>query len=123
MGLARRKAFTYAIKPETRIRPHNDQPPIHMSDLLTAEEIKSRMKKAPEWELEKNSIARSLEFDDFMEGTDFVNGVAEIAEEASHHPEIDVRYCTVTLRLTTHDQGGLTDPDFDLAQRIDNLLD
>lgn len=94
-----------------------------MSDLLTADEIKSRMKKCPEWELEKKSIVRSLEFDDFMEGIDFVNGVAEIAEEAAHHPEIDIRYCTVALRLTTHDQGGLTDADFDLAQRIDNLLD
>ncbi|MCB1230766.1 MAG: 4a-hydroxytetrahydrobiopterin dehydratase [Verrucomicrobiae bacterium] len=94
-----------------------------MSDLLTDDEIKSRMKKAPEWELEGDSIVRSIEFDEFLEGIDFVDGVAEIAEEAQHHPDIDIRWCTVNLKLTTHDQGGLTDADFELAQRIDNLLD
>ncbi len=94
-----------------------------MSDLLTDDEITSRMKKVPEWELEGDAIARSVEFDDFMEGIDFVNGVAEIAEEAQHHPDIDIRWCTINLKLTTHDQGGLTDADFELAQRIDNLLD
>lgn len=94
-----------------------------MSDLLNEDEITSRLKKAPEWEQEGKSIVRSVEFDDFMEGIDFVDGVAEIAEEAQHHPDIDIRWCTVNLRLTTHDQGGLTDADFELAQRIDNLLD
>ncbi|MCB1235282.1 MAG: 4a-hydroxytetrahydrobiopterin dehydratase [Verrucomicrobiae bacterium] len=94
-----------------------------MSDLIEPDEIKALMKKVPEWELEGNAIVRTLEFDDFMEGIDFVNGVAEIAEESSHHPDIDIRWCTITLRLTTHDQGGLTDSDFDLAKRIDNLLD
>ncbi len=94
-----------------------------MSDLLNEDEITSRLKKAPEWELEGSAIVRSIEFDDFMEGIDFVDGVAEIAEEAQHHPDIDIRWCTIILRLTTHDQGGLTDADFELAQRIDNLLD
>ncbi|MCB1063537.1 MAG: 4a-hydroxytetrahydrobiopterin dehydratase [Verrucomicrobiae bacterium] len=94
-----------------------------MSDLLSDAEINTRMKKAPEWEHEGKAIVRTVEFDDFMEGIDFVNGVAEIAEEAQHHPEIDIRWCTINLSLTTHDQGGLTSADFELAQRIDNLLD
>lgn len=94
-----------------------------MSDLLAPDELAPFMKKVPEWEVEGAAITRTIEFDDFMEGIDFVNGVAEIAEEIQHHPEIDIRWCTVTLRLTTHDQGGLTQSDFELAQRIDNLLD
>jgi len=94
-----------------------------MSDLLTADEIESRTKKVPEWEVEGDAITRTLEFDEFMDGIDFVDGVAEIAEEAQHHPDIDIRWCTVNLKLTTHDHGGLTDADFELAQRIDNLLD
>ena len=94
-----------------------------MSELLSDDEITSRMKKVPEWELEDAVITRSIEFDEFMEGIDFVDGVAEIAEEAQHHPDIDIRWCTINLKLTTHDQGGLTEADFELAQRIDNLLD
>lgn len=94
-----------------------------MSELLSDDEITSRMKKVPEWELEDAAITRSIEFDEFMEGIDFVDGVAEIAEEAQHHPDIDIRWCTINLKLTTHDQGGLTEADFELAQRIDNLLD
>lgn len=94
-----------------------------MSDLLTQDEVKTLMKKVPEWELEGNTIAYSTEFDDFMEAIDFVNAVAEIADEAQHHPDIDIRWCSVALRLTTHEQGGLTEADFQLAQRIDNLID
>ncbi len=86
-----------------------------MSDLLAPDELAPYMKKVPEWEVEGNAITRTIEFDEFMEGIDFVDGVAEIAEEIQHHPEIDIRWCTVTLRLTTHDQGGLTQADFDLA--------
>ncbi len=94
-----------------------------MSDLLNEDEIKTLIKKVPEWELEGKELVRVAEFDEFMEGIDFVDGVAEIAEEANHHPDIDIRYATVTLRVTTHEVNGLTDADFDLAGRIDNLLD
>ena len=94
-----------------------------MSDLLSDDEIQSLMKKVPEWEHEGDAIERTIEFDEFMEGIDFVDGVAEISEEAQHHPDIDIRWCTIKLKLTTHDQGGLTDADFELAQRIDNLID
>jgi len=94
-----------------------------MSDLLDEDEIKALIKKVPEWDLEGKELIRVAEFDEFMEGIDFVDGVAEIAEEANHHPDIDIRFATVTLRVTTHEVNGLTDADFDLAQRIDNLLD
>ena len=94
-----------------------------MSELIATQEIKSWIKKAPEWEIEKKILTRTIEFDDFMEGIDFVNDVAEIAEDAQHHPDIDIRWCKITLRLTTHDQGGITDLDFELASRIDTLVD
>lgn len=94
-----------------------------MSDLIEADELEVLLKKLPEWDLEENTIVRVLEFDEFMEGIDFVNAVAEIAEEAGHHPDIDIRWCSVTLRLTTHDAGGLTEADLDVAKKIDTLVD
>ena len=94
-----------------------------MSDLVDPEEIESLMKKIPEWDLEEKEIVRVVEFDEFMEGIDFVDAVAEIAEESGHHPDIDIRWCTITLRLTTHDVGGLTESDFEVAKKIDTLLD
>lgn len=94
-----------------------------MSELVEEEEIEALMKKIPEWDHEEKSIVKVFEFDEFMDSIDFVNGVAEIAEENGHHPDIDIRYCTVTLTLTTHEVGGLTDSDFDLARKIDTLLD
>ncbi len=94
-----------------------------MSDLLEDDELSAALKKCPEWEFEKNAIHRAVEFEEFMDGIDFVNSVAEIADEAQHHPDIRINYTKVTLKLTTHDAGGVTDADIQLAQRIDNLVD
>ena len=94
-----------------------------MSDLIEADDVESLLKKIPEWDHENKEIFRVIEFDEFMDGIDFVNGVAEIAEESGHHPDIEINWCAVTLRLTTHDQGGLTDADFELARKIDTLID
>lgn len=94
-----------------------------MSELIDDDDVAELLKKTPEWEHEGKEILRVVEFDEYMEGIDFVDGVAEIAEESNHHPDMDIRWCAVTVRLTTHDVGGLTEADFDMAQRIDNLLD
>ncbi len=94
-----------------------------MADLLNAQDIKAWLKKLPNWDLEKKHIERLFEFDDFSQAIEFVNGVAEIAEEEDHHPEIDIRYSKVTLRLSTHSEGGLTDMDFEMAEKIDTLVD
>ncbi len=94
-----------------------------MADLLDASEISTSLKKVPEWEHEKKRIERVFEFDDFTEAIDFVNAVAEIAEEQEHHPDIDVRYNKVKLTLWTHNKGGLTELDFQLAERIDTLAE
>lgn len=94
-----------------------------MSELIDEEDIEAWMKRVPEWEADGDSITRAAEYDDFMEAIDFVNGVAEIAEEAQHYPEIIISGSTVTLRLLTDEQRGVTTLDFELAARIDNLLD
>ncbi|HYR58537.1 MAG TPA: 4a-hydroxytetrahydrobiopterin dehydratase [Chthoniobacteraceae bacterium] len=94
-----------------------------MAELLNTQDIKDWLKKLPEWELDKKHIERLFEFDDFSQAIEFVNGVAEIAEEDDHHPDIDIRYNKVRLALSTHSEGGLTDLDFELAEKIDTLVD
>lgn len=95
----------------------------NMSDLLVADDLSSALKKCPEWEHEKNAITRTIEFEEFNDAIDFVNDLAEIAEEAQHYPEITIRHSKVLLKLTTHDAGGVTELDIELAQRVDNLVD
>jgi 4a-hydroxytetrahydrobiopterin dehydratase len=94
-----------------------------MSDLLEADDLSSALKKCPEWEYEKKAITRTVEFEEFADAIDFVNDLAEIAEEAQHHPDITIRHTKVSLKLTTHDAGGVTNLDIELAQRVDNLVD
>ncbi|MED6299929.1 MAG: 4a-hydroxytetrahydrobiopterin dehydratase [Verrucomicrobiota bacterium] len=94
-----------------------------MSNTLMPEIIQERIKKIPEWELNEDSISRSFEFDEYQFAIYFVNTIAEIAEEAQHHPDISINYTNVTLVLTTHSKGGLTDSDFEVALRIDSLRD
>ena len=94
-----------------------------MADLLKAQEIKEWLKKLPEWDHDKKQIERTFEFDDFSQAIEFVNGVAEIAEEDDHHPEIDIRYNKVRIGLSTHAEGGLTEMDFEVAEKIGTLVD
>jgi 4a-hydroxytetrahydrobiopterin dehydratase len=94
-----------------------------MAELIKGDQLKTRLKKIPEWELEKKHLERTFEFDDFAESIDFVNGVAEVAEEEEHHPDIDIRYNKVRLILSTHSKGGITELDFELAERIDTLAE
>jgi len=93
-----------------------------MENLIPEQDLEQWMKKVPEWELEDDCICRSFEFDSYMEGIDFVNGIAELAEEADHHPDMEVSYGMVDVTLTTHDLKGLTEQDFLLAQKIDQML-
>ena len=93
-----------------------------MAELLNNQDIKDWLKKLPEWDLEKKHIERLFEFEDFTQAMDFVNSVAEIAEEDDHHPEIDIRYNKVILMMTTHEAGGLTEDDFIVAGAIDHTV-
>jgi 4a-hydroxytetrahydrobiopterin dehydratase len=75
----------------------------------------------PQWQRAGQVIARTYEFADFVVAMKFVNQVADLAEQAQHHPDIDVRWNKVTLALTTHDASGLTEKDFALAKQCDAL--
>jgi 4a-hydroxytetrahydrobiopterin dehydratase len=94
-----------------------------MSSILSAKEIKEAIKDLPEWDVEGKAIVRVFEFEDFEQAIDFVNGVAELAEDADHHPDMDIRYNKVRVILSTHSKGGITESDFDLAERLDTLVD
>ena len=98
---------------------------VAMSEVIKKEELEVVLKKCPEWEISDDGkeIFRTLEFEEFMEAIDCVNEIAEMAEDAHHHPDFDIRYSRVTLRLTTHDEGGVTSADIEMASRIDNLVD
>lgn len=73
------------------------------------------------WRMEEDSLHAQWEFEDFGDAMSFMNSVADVAERMNHHPEWSNVYNRVTVRLTTHDAGGLTHLDFDLAQAMDNL--
>jgi 4a-hydroxytetrahydrobiopterin dehydratase len=89
---------------------------------LTAQKIASRLAALPAWQIEEGELTRTFTFKDFLVALAFVNRVGEEAEKAGHHPDIDIRYNKVRLGLVTHDAGGLTAKDFDLAAVIDKLL-
>jgi 4a-hydroxytetrahydrobiopterin dehydratase len=88
---------------------------------LTPAQIETELRAVPRWSHQGQAIARTFQFKDFAAAIAFVNKVAGLAEEACHHPDIDVRYKSVTLTLTTHDAGGLTRRDFALSASIDAL--
>jgi 4a-hydroxytetrahydrobiopterin dehydratase len=81
--------------------------------------IAQALRQAPGWERAGGELKRTYRFEDFREALAFVNRVGELAERAGHHPDIDIRYNAVTLVHSTHDAGGLTSKDFDLARVID----
>lgn len=91
-----------------------------MSELLADGEINRQVDELSNWSRDGSQIAADFKFKDFGEAMVFVNRVAEMAEEADHHPDIDIRWNTVHLVLTTHAKGGLTQNDFDMAGRISN---
>jgi 4a-hydroxytetrahydrobiopterin dehydratase len=89
---------------------------------LTSDQIDAAVKKTPGWKLQNGSITRTVAHKDFVGAMAFVNKVAPVAEAAGHHPDIDIRWNKVTLTLSTHSEGGLTQKDFDLARQIDALV-
>ncbi|MGB6974643.1 MAG: 4a-hydroxytetrahydrobiopterin dehydratase [Terracidiphilus sp.] len=88
---------------------------------LSQQEIETRLGGLPKWKVVKGELERVFTFDDFVTALAFVNQVGSLAEEAGHHPDIDIRYNRVRLALVTHDAGGITAKDFDLASAIDRL--
>jgi 4a-hydroxytetrahydrobiopterin dehydratase len=88
---------------------------------LTSVQIKSSLARVPEWKKKGATIVRTFVLKDFVAALKFVNAAGKLAEQAWHHPDIDIRWNKVTLALTTHDQGGLTKKDFRLARQFDRL--
>ena len=88
---------------------------------LTDDQVSERLGAVSGWSRVDDSITKTFEAPLFLEGIAFVQSVAEIAESRDHHPDIDIRYTRVTLTLSTHDMGGLTGLDFEVAEAINAL--
>jgi 4a-hydroxytetrahydrobiopterin dehydratase len=84
--------------------------------------VRRRLESVTGWRLAGGALEKQFTFSNFKEAMFFVNSVAGLAEQAGHHPEISVVYNRVTMRLSTHDAGGITAKDFDLAKRIEAAL-
>ena len=83
--------------------------------------VEEGLQRLPGWERRGNQIVKTFTRADFAQAMVFINEVAAAAEAAGHHPDIDIRWNKVTLALSSHDEGGLTDRDFQLAARIQEL--
>src|SRR5687768_12480639 len=89
--------------------------------LLTPEEISKAVKALDGWTLEGKTIKKQFTFQDFPEAVLFVSALVPGAEEADHHPDIEIHYKRVILSYTTHDSGGLTEKDFDGAAMAEEV--
>ena len=90
--------------------------------LLSADQIDQALRDGlPGWRHEGDALVRSVQAPSFKDGIELVRRVAEQAEESNHHPDIDIRWTSVTFRLSTHSEGGITSNDIALAHDIDRL--
>ena len=90
--------------------------------LLDHDTVRTALAELDGWELGTDAIRRELQFDGFREAIAFINRVADLADAADHHPELTNVYATVTVVLTSHDAGGVTAKDLDLARAIDDVV-
>lgn len=93
-----------------------------MSEQLDMEEIIDRIAEYEGWEQDGPWLVKQYEFEDFTAAMDFVNDVADVAEDLNHHPDISIQnYDQVVLAITTHEAGGITGQDFDFVDRVEAL--
>lgn len=92
-----------------------------MTDLLSDDEIERQL--PPNWTREGDEITRIYEFDEYLDGIGFAAGAGGIAEDVWHHPELRIGWCEVEVRLTTHDAGGITENDMDMAERLNDVYE
>jgi 4a-hydroxytetrahydrobiopterin dehydratase len=90
-------------------------------DTLTAEELGVGLRDLPEWEGDQTAISRTVQAATFLDAIALVDSVAAVSEERDHHPDMYIRWRTVTFTLCTHSAGGVTAKDLDLAAAIDGL--
>ncbi len=89
-----------------------------MKTTLSEEKLQELLKSEPNWNLIKGALVREWTFPDFVAAMSFVNQIAAMAEAAGHHPDIDIRYNRVRLALISHDAGGITERDANMAKHI-----
>ncbi|MEQ9357742.1 4a-hydroxytetrahydrobiopterin dehydratase [Coleofasciculus chthonoplastes] len=92
-----------------------------MAELLSGAEIQEKVKSLDGWTIEGKELRKTRQFKDFVEAIAFVNKIVEPAEAAGHHPDLAISYNKVTINLTTHEAGGLTAKDFEMAQTLSKL--
>ena len=92
-----------------------------MATVLSPAELADALAGLPAWSGDTDGIERAVKAPTFLDGIRLVDAVAAAAEDADHHPDIDIRWRTVTFRLATHSAGGVTENDVALARRIDEL--
>ena len=93
-----------------------------MAELWDDEQVASALAGLTGWQRDGDAIVRTAKLPSFPAAIEAVRAAAEIAEARNHHPDIDIRWRTVTFRCSTHSQGGITDQDIDLARAIDRVL-
>lgn len=89
--------------------------------LLSDSDLESNLEKLPEWSVDGKILKRRFEFADFAESLAFINNVGAIAEAVDHHPDIYFGWGYAEINLTTHDRGGITDLDFEVATKINKI--
>jgi 4a-hydroxytetrahydrobiopterin dehydratase len=94
-----------------------------MAELLTDDQLTEALSHLTDWRTAEATLVRTVEFASFPQAIQAVNRIAEIAESCDHHPDIDIRWRTLTFHLSTHSAGGLTAKDVTLATEIDSVVD
>jgi 4a-hydroxytetrahydrobiopterin dehydratase len=89
--------------------------------LLSDEAIEQRLQRLEGWRRDQDAIVKTFELDDFVGSIDFVNRLVEPAEAMNHHPDLEISWNKVTVSITNHAEGGLTDADFELAGKVDAI--
>lgn len=92
-----------------------------MADLLNADDVRKALADLDGWKGDTKAITRSVEAPSFAAGIRLVDSVAEVADGMDHHPDIDIRWTTITFTCATHSKGGVTENDLVLARCIDDL--
>ncbi|MCV7431036.1 4a-hydroxytetrahydrobiopterin dehydratase [Mycolicibacterium bacteremicum] len=90
--------------------------------VLSNDQVDAALPGLDGWQRSEGALRRSVDFPAFLDGIGAVSRIAELAEAKDHHPDIDIRWRTVTFALVTHSEGGITDKDVEMAKAIDQLL-
>lgn len=107
---------------QCKILPRCKQEFLDMAKLLTDTEIQAEASRLSDWTIVGSKLQTTRKFKDFIAAIEFVNKLVEPAETSGHHPDIEISYNKVNIALTTHDAGGLTQKDFEVAAKISQII-